>query len=154
MSITLTKKSQLLQVHQQQATGEASYEELNKIYDQVILKGEPDGLFRACMNSLRESHHDARRIRTALILVGLFTDKKLYREWLSIFYALTFALEEKMKSYEFEQPLDDKEKEVLRKLKAGLGKYYFSELYELDLSFLYEKKGGDLTNEVRYCSTI
>ena len=140
MSITLTKKSQLLQVHQQQATGEASYEELNKMYDQVILKGEPDGLFRACMNSLRESHHDARRIRTALILVGLFTDKKLYREWLSIFYALTFALEEKMKSYDLSSLLMTRKRKSFENLKQGLGSITFLSSTNLISRFFMRRK--------------
>jgi hypothetical protein len=125
-------------------------DKIDKAYDQTTLKGKEGGLFRACMAAIRSSHHEARQIRTALILLGLFTDKSLYREWLCVFYAVNYELEKKMKSKEFEISLTDpKEIAILRSLKEYGATYYFSDLYEQDLEVLYGKSGSSLIREVK-----
>ena len=77
-------------------------DKIDRAYDSTTSKGAEGGLFRASMNAIRKSHHEARQIRTALILLGLFTDKDLYRDWISVFYAVNKELELKMKSPQFE----------------------------------------------------
>lgn len=121
------------------ATSTAPADKIDRAYDATTSKGKPDGLFRACMEAIRSSHHEARQIRTALILVGLFTDPELYREWLSVFYIVNLELEEKMKSADFEESLcnDERELTILKKLQELGNKYYFSELYEQDLQLLW-----------------
>jgi heme oxygenase len=121
------------------ATSTAPADKIDRAYDATTSKGKPDGLFRACMEAIRSSHHEARQIRTALILVGLFTDRELYKEWLSVFYIVNLELEEKMKSADFEESLcnDESELTILKKLQELGNKYYFSELYEQDLQLLW-----------------
>ena len=121
------------------ATSTAPADKIDRAYDATTSKGKPDGLFRACMEAIRSSHHEARQIRTALILVGLFTDPELYKEWLSVFYIVNLELEEKMKSADFEESLcnDESELTILKKLQELGNKYYFSELYEQDLQLLW-----------------
>jgi len=114
-----------------------SADKIDRAYDNTTKKGKPNGLFRACMEAIRSSHHEARQIRTALILVGLFTDPELYKEWLSVFYIVNLELEEKMKSVEFEKSLCDEELRILNELQDLGNKYYFSELYEQDLQLLW-----------------
>ena len=121
------------------ATSTAPADKIDRAYDATTSKGKPDGLFRACMEAIRSSHHEARQIRTALILIGLFTDRELYKEWLSVFYIVNLELEEKMKSADFEESLcnDESELTILKKLQELGNKYYFSELYEQDLQLLW-----------------
>lgn len=98
-------------------------------YDRLMVKGSADGLFRACLQEIRSPHLRANRIRMILVtLMGLFTDKSVYREVLSIFYVLTRELERKLG----ERKKDDG---VASKIVA-LG-YHFTPGYEKDLEFLY-----------------
>ena len=121
------------------ATSTVPADKIDRAYDATTSKGKPNGLFVACMEVIRSSHHEARQIRTALILVGLFTDPELYKEWLSVFYIVNLELEEKMKSADFEESLcnDENELTILKKLQELGNKYYFSELYEQDLQLLW-----------------
>ena len=112
-------------------------DKIDRAYDTTTSKGEEDGLFRASMNAIRKSHHEARQIRTALILLGLFTDKDLYRDWISVFYAVNKELELKMNSPGFESGQAGAELKILKELQKLGETYYFSELYESDLKYLY-----------------
>jgi len=120
-------------------------DKIDRAYDATTLKGKPNGLFRACMRAIRSSHHQARQIRTALILLGLFTDKNIYKEWLTVFYAVNSELETKLKSTDFEKSLgkDKDELMILEKLQQLGEKYYFTELYERDLHLLYGVSSRD-----------
>ena len=129
-------------------------DKIDRAYDATTLKGAPDGLFRACMKAIRSSHHRARQIRTALILIGLFTDRELYKEWLAVFYAVNLELERKMKSVNFEKSLgnDENELKILKKLQLLGENYYFSHLYEQDLQLLYGVSSrNDLLKAVASC---
>lgn len=129
-------------------------DKIDRAYDATTLKGKPDGLFRACMEAIRSSHHEARQIRTALILIGLFTDKDLYKEWLAVFYAVNLDLENKLKSADFEKGLgnDENELKILKKLQQLGEMYYFTELYEKDLQLLYGVNSRDkLLKKVASC---
>lgn len=112
---------------------------IDRAYDATTLKGKPDGLFRACMEAIRSLHHEARQIRTALILLGLFTDPELYKDWLAVFYIVNLELETKIKSKDFEESLGENENElsILNNLRKLGARYYFSELYEKDLQLLF-----------------
>jgi len=112
-------------------------DKIDRAYDSTTSKGAEGGLFRASMNAIRKSHHEARQIRTALILLGLFTDKDLYRDWISVFYAVNKELELKMKSPQFESGQAGNELKILKELQKLGETYYFSELYEKDLKYLY-----------------
>eukprot|EP00984_Skeletonema_dohrnii_P035942 scaffold36352_cov122-Skeletonema_dohrnii-CCMP3373.AAC.1 len=106
------------------------------------------------MEVIRSSHHEARQIRTALILIGLFTDKDLYKEWLVVFYAVNLELENKLKSAEFQKSLgnDENELKILKMLQQLGDKYYFTELYEKDLQLLYGVSSRDkLVKKVGSC---
>ena len=118
-------------------TSTQSAESIDKAYDKTSLRGAPNGLFRSCMGAIKSSHRDAREIRTALILLCLFTDKNLYRDWLTVFYAINHELEAKMQSGAFECSQEQKQRRILLAIKQLGSEYYFDELYEKDLGALY-----------------
>eukprot|EP00548_Thalassiothrix_antarctica_P003492 CAMPEP_0194141610 /NCGR_PEP_ID=MMETSP0152-20130528/11014_1 /TAXON_ID=1049557 /ORGANISM="Thalassiothrix antarctica, Strain L6-D1" /LENGTH=305 /DNA_ID=CAMNT_0038840297 /DNA_START=73 /DNA_END=990 /DNA_ORIENTATION=- len=101
------------------------------IFDKTTEKGAEDGLFRACMKAIRSAHKSANRLRAALVLSGLFTDKKIYREVIALFYVATNTMEKKMIALK-------EEDEICYKM-LSLG-YRFGPQYEKDLQTLY---GGD-----------
>ena len=98
------------------------------VFDKTTEKGADNGLFRACMVSIRSAHISANRLRTALVISGLFTDKTIYREVIALFYAATNTLEQKIRHLEHTD-------EICRKL-LSLG-YSFGPQYEQDLTVLY-----------------
>jgi hypothetical protein len=100
----------------------------SKNFDMLSSKGRQDGLFRTCMKSIRSAHFRANRIRAVLTVAGLFTDKNVYTQVLSLFYVLTRELEIKLQA-------ESKSNEICRKIVA-LG-YHFTDQYEQDLEFLY-----------------
>jgi hypothetical protein len=133
---------------------EETADKIDRAYDATSLKGKSDGLFRACMEAIRSLHHEARQIRMALIMLGLFTDPELYKDWLSIFYIVNLELENKIRSADFEESLgnDKNELAILKKLQKLGRKYYFSELYEKDLRFLLGVNTGEkLLTKVESC---
>jgi len=101
------------------------------IFDKTTEKGVENGLFRACMEGIRSAHKSANLLRSALVLSGLFTDKKVYREVLALFYVATNTVEKKIISL--------KEDEICDKL-LSLG-YRFGPQYEKDLQTLYDDSG-------------
>lgn len=111
----------------------------DKEWDETTQKGAADGLFRSCMNAIKSSHKNALEVRTALIVSGLFTDKRIYREAIALFYTVTRELEIKMKSPEFREKVKDDatELEVLEKMQSYGQKFYFTEAYEKDLGSLF-----------------
>lgn len=62
-------------------------------------RGTENGLFRACMDAIREQHHMGQMLRTAFVMGGVFTDVKCYTELLCQFYVCTKALEETLLTY-------------------------------------------------------
>jgi hypothetical protein len=100
----------------------------SKNFDLLASKGREDGLFRACMKAIRSAHFRANRIRAVLTVAGLFTDKIIYTQVLSLFYVLTRELEIKLQ-------VESKTNEICRKI-VDLG-YHFTDQYENDLEFLY-----------------
>jgi len=115
-------------------TQEHSEEQQAVIFDKTTEKGVESGLFRACMESIRSAHKSANRLRAALVLSGLFTDKKVYREVIALFYVATNAMEKRMISLK-----EDEEDEICEKL-LSLG-YRFGPQYEKDLQTLYDDSG-------------
>ncbi|VEU36279.1 unnamed protein product [Pseudo-nitzschia multistriata] len=99
-------------------------------FDKTTEKGAEKGLFRACMASIRSAHVSANRLRAALVLSGLFTDRKVYREAIALFYLATDALEKKIAALH-----ETEGDEICGKL-LSLG-YRFGPLYERDLLHLY-----------------
>lgn len=102
------------------------------IFDKTTEKGTENGLFRACMTAIRSQHQSANRLRAALVVAGLFTDKTVYREVIALFYVATNAMEQKMMSLQQEQG-----DEICEKL-LSLG-YRFAPQYEKDLELLYSE---------------
>ncbi len=100
------------------------------IFDKTTEKGTENGLFRACMKAIRSSHQSANRLRAALVVAGLFTDKTVYREVIALFYVATNVMEQKMMTLK-----EEKGDEICDKL-LSLG-YRFGPQYEKDLEFLY-----------------
>lgn len=100
------------------------------IFDKTTEKGTENGLFRACMKAIRSSHQSANRLRAALVVAGLFTDKTVYREVIALFYVATNTMEQKMMT--LQQEKGDK---ICEKL-LSLG-YRFGPQYEQDLELLY-----------------
>jgi hypothetical protein len=111
----------------------------DKEWDETTQKGAVDGLFRSCMTAIRSSHKSALEVRTGLIVAGLFTDKRIYREAIALFYTVTRELEIKMKSVEFRENVKDDaiELEVLEKMQRYGEKFYFTDAYEKDLRVLF-----------------
>ena len=104
------------------------------IFDKTTEKGAEEGLFRACMDSIRSAHFSANRLRATLVLAGLFTDKKVYREVIALFYVATNTMEKKIIALE-----KDDGNEICGKL-LSLG-YRFGPQYEKDLKSLYDDSG-------------
>jgi hypothetical protein len=100
------------------------------IFDKTTEKGTENGLFRVCMEAIRSAHKSANRLRAALVVSGLFTDKKVYREVIALFYVATDTMEKKMISLK-----EDEGDEICDKL-LSLG-YRFGPQYEKDLQTLY-----------------
>jgi hypothetical protein len=106
------------------------------IFDKTTEKGEEEGLFRACMKSIRNAHKSANRLRSVLVLSGLFTDVKVYREVVVLFYAATDAMETKMIALK-----EDGGDEICDKLLSL--KYRFAPQYEKDIRTLYNLDDDD-----------
>ena len=98
-------------------------------FDKLTAKGDPDGLFQACMSAIRSAHFRSGRIRAVLVVAGLLIDKNIYRDVISIFYILTRELEAKAKKMDGQ---------TCRRILA-LG-YRFADGYEMDLAALYGTK--------------
>ena len=105
-------------------------EQQNVIFDKTTEKGADNGLFRACMGAIRSAHKSANRLRAALVVAGLFTDKSVYREVIALFYVATNTMEGKMIALK-----EEKGDEICDKL-LSLG-YRFGPQYEKDLQLLY-----------------
>ena len=97
-------------------------------FDKTTEKGAPDGLFQACMKAIRTTHASANRLRMGLVVAGLFTDVKVYREVIALFYLASKALETNLLS------LQQKDEICTKLLSLG---YRFTPQYELDLQTLY-----------------
>ena len=100
-------------------------------------QGQPGGLFRACMDTIRVPHSLGQTLRSAALVAGLMTDKYCYAELLGQFYIVTEALEIRMEELLFGTGHyeDCTSKLLVAKYKASLG-YSFSKDYEADLLFL------------------
>jgi hypothetical protein len=69
----------------------------SKAYDKITsTKGMEDGLFRCCMKAIRSGHVQSNRLRMGIVVAGMFTDKIMYRDIISCFYAVTVVAERKM----------------------------------------------------------
>lgn len=114
------------------AASTAKQEELeqSKAFDKATEKGQDGGLFQACMKAIRSSHASGNRMRTGLVVAGMFTDVNMWREVVAIFYLVTQEMESKM--YQLQEKNKD---EICQKL-LSLG-YHFTPGYEKDLETLY-----------------
>jgi hypothetical protein len=103
-------------------------------------KGQPDGLFRSCMDMIKHSHSVGQSLRTASLAAGLLSDKKCYAELLAQFYVVTKAMETRMDTLlqSKESSGDTHHLKLLRKVRSDLG-YSFCHGYERDLEFLLGK---------------
>lgn len=100
-------------------------------------QGQPGGLFRACIDTIRIPHTLGQTLRSAALVAGLMTDRLCYAELLGQFYIVTVALETHMEELLFGTGHyeDCTSKLLVAKYKASLG-YSFSKDYEADLLFL------------------
>lgn len=63
-------------------------------YDKITKeKGIENGLFRHCMKAIRTGHITSNKLRMGIVVAGMFTDKLMYRDIISCFYAVTAAAE-------------------------------------------------------------
>jgi hypothetical protein len=106
------------------ASDEKTLEDEREQTDLIRNRGKEGGLFRACMDKIRKSHHYGQLLRQAFIVMGLFTDKMCYAELLAQFYLTTKALE---------KIVHERELPCLREVSSY---YRFTELYEEDLKHL------------------
>jgi heme oxygenase len=109
-------------------------------FDSVSSKGRENGLFRACMKEIRSAHFRSNRMRAVIVLAGLFTDVRIYRDVISLFYAITKEMEDKL----VELQAKDANDSICATLLA-LG-YRFTEHYEKDLAYLYSKEKNALAD--------
>ena len=107
-------------------------ERTNQVRDQ----GQPDGLFRGCMDVIRHSHSVGQSLRTAALAAGLMTDKNCYAELLDQFYLTTAALEVRLHERK------DHSSAIAAIIKLG---YAFTKGYEQDLLSLL---GADNLSDV------
>eukprot|EP00536_Pseudo-nitzschia_multiseries_P007870 jgi/Psemu1/305300/fgenesh1_kg.190_\ len=91
------------------------------------------------MKSIRSAHISANRLRAALVLSGLFTDKTVYREVIALFYVATDTMEKKIIA------MKEKEGDEICDKLLSLG-YRFGPQYEKDLATLYGGDSGDCNN--------
>jgi hypothetical protein len=102
------------------ATNLTEEQATNLVRDQ----GNPGGLFRSCMDTIRRSHSVGQALRTAALAAGVMSDRICYAELLAQFYVATAALELRLK--------DRKDASEMVKRVADLD-YAFSPGYEADL---------------------
>jgi hypothetical protein len=133
-TVTTSKAGDNAIVKDSDETQEHTEKQQAVIFDKTTEKGAENGLFRACMEAIRSAHKSANRLRAALVLSGLFTDKKVYREVIALFYVATNTMEKKMISLQ-----EDGGDEICDKL-LSLG-YRFGPQYEKDLQTLYGDSG-------------
>jgi hypothetical protein len=105
-------------------------ENQTEAFNKTTEKGVEDGLFQESMKSIHSGHVRSNRLRAGLVVAGMFTDKSLYAEVVSLFYVVTKELELKLESM-----ASGKNDEICKRI-LSLG-YHFTEEYEKDLSFLF-----------------
>ena len=102
-------------------------EEERERTDLIRNRGKENGLFRACMDRIKEQHHYGQLLRQAFIVLGIFTDKLCYTELLTQFYICTKTLE---------KYVHEKEIPSAEKISSA---YRFTDGYEEDLKQLLGK---------------
>lgn len=107
--------------------------------NQTRNKGKPDGLFRACMDEIKNSHSIGQALRNAFIAAGLLTDLKSYSEMLSQFYSATQVLEERIAQAKKQT---DGEYKFVQKILTTVD-YNFVKGYEADLEELLGSEWKD-----------
>ena len=122
--------------------------------ENVRNQGKPDGLFRACMDKIRESHTVGQALRGAALTAGLLTDGNCYAELLGQFYVATASLEKRMDQLLHGISEDDTSNNtdslsLVRQIKT-LG-YAFRKGYEKDLEFLL---GSDWQKTMNKWTTV
>jgi hypothetical protein len=116
--------------------------------ERVRNKGQPNGLFRSCMDKIKHSHSVGQTLRTAKLAAGLLSDKNCYAELLAQFYVVTKAMETRMDMLlqQSKESGDTQNYKLLRKMKNDLG-YAFCHGYERDLEYLLGQKDWEKTVE-------
>jgi len=106
-------------------------------FDKITEQGTEGGLYKACMKSIRSAHLRANRLRAALVLAGLFTDKSVYRDVVTVFYFVTKELEKKLDAFSLEKQnkADEDSADICKKI-LSLG-YRFTPQYEEDMEELW-----------------
>jgi len=107
--------------------------------DLIRNRGKENGLFRACMDKIRKSHHGQQLLRLVFIASGAFSDVKCYTELLVQFYVCTKALETLLEKYKpsFIRPKSTDETTVDYSAEDNRIHWYkFVEGYEADLQYL------------------
>lgn len=118
--------------------------------ERVRNKGQPNGLFRSCMDKIKHSHGVGQTLRTAKLAAGLLSDKNCYAELLVQFYVVTKAMEKRMDAMLLQSKESGDTHEhnynLLRKVKNDLG-YAFCHGYERDLEYLLGQSDWEKTVE-------
>ena len=122
--------------------------------EKVRNQGKPDGLFRACMDKIKESHSVGQALRGAALTAGLLTDTCCYAELLGQFYIATAALEKRIDQVLLDESNSDTRRStarcsLLRQVKS-LG-YAFRNGYERDLEYLL---GSDWQKTINKWTTV
>lgn len=112
------------------SNGDANEDDQTAAFDRVTARGVDGGLFQASMQAIRGSHVQSNRLRAGLVVAGMFTDKEIYKEVISLFYVFNKEMEQKLLQLQKE-----KKDDIATKL-LNLG-YDFTEAWEKDLDFLY-----------------
>jgi len=107
--------------------------------ERVRDQGCPEGLFRACMDTIRTSHTLGQSLRHAALAAGLLSDPKCYAELLCQFYLATAVLEKRIA----ELSKDDASNDSLVDKIHNLG-YSFTQGYENDLQSLLGSEWNEI----------
>jgi hypothetical protein len=122
--------------------------------DKVSKLGRENGLFKQCMDKIKNSHTTGQALRNAAVAAGALSDRENYAELLSLFYVATRAMEMRMdeiheSNSESIDSLTEKKFALLKEVKS-LG-YSFCKGYELDLEHLlgqnWKFKVDEMTTE-------
>lgn len=125
----------------------------NQQWKATVEKGKDDGLFRACMATMKSLHGEALNIRMGLVTSGVFTDATMYSEAITIFYAATKALETRLLDERLRDSMiaqgETKQVQILDQLRAfGKDRYFFADDYEQDLQAMYGTNWEKLVAEM------
>jgi len=101
-------------------------------------------MYRACMSAIHNAHMESHKLRVVVTVAGLISDKRIYREVLSLYYIITREAERKLAQLANDGNYGNDA--ICRKIMAL--DHSFTQAYEKDLKYLYEDVSSDWRGKV------